>query len=144
MFWQISATIHFSRFIAFFFSSFDHRTFGEVATVVYTLYAVVLSSNLKQKRLIHCYAYSRKEIFKCTDWRVMRWVEEWTKAWAWGFPYHPKKYPRSTSVKAWGCPRGTPSSSAKIRSQDTIFLLLHALCVFLGASIVLVFSISLV
>jgi hypothetical protein len=29
---------------------------------------------------------------------------------------HPKKYPRSTSVKAWGCPRGTPSSSAKIRS----------------------------
>ena len=30
--------------------------------------------------------------------------------------HHPKKYPRSTSVKAWGCPRGTPSSSAKIRS----------------------------
>jgi hypothetical protein len=33
-----------------------------------------------------------------------------------GMPIHPKKYPRSTSVKAWGCPRGTPSSSAKIRS----------------------------
>jgi hypothetical protein len=31
-------------------------------------------------------------------------------------PTHPKKYPRGTSVKAWGCPRGTPSSSAKIRS----------------------------
>jgi hypothetical protein len=28
----------------------------------------------------------------------------------------PKKYPRGTSVKAWECPRGTPSSSAKIRS----------------------------
>jgi hypothetical protein len=28
----------------------------------------------------------------------------------------PKKYPRVTSVKVWGCPRGTPSSSAKIRS----------------------------
>jgi hypothetical protein len=28
---------------------------------------------------------------------------------------HPKKYPRGTSVKAWVCPRGTPSSSAKIR-----------------------------
>jgi hypothetical protein len=27
-----------------------------------------------------------------------------------------KKYPRGTSVKAWGCLRGTPSSSAKIRS----------------------------
>jgi hypothetical protein len=33
-----------------------------------------------------------------------------------GDPMHPKKYPRGTSVKAWGCPRGTPSSSAKIRS----------------------------
>jgi hypothetical protein len=34
-----------------------------------------------------------------------------------GMPmHHPKKYPRSTSVKAWGCPRGTPFSSAKIRS----------------------------
>jgi hypothetical protein len=33
-----------------------------------------------------------------------------------GMPMHPKKYPRSTSVKAWGCPRGTTSSSAKIRS----------------------------
>jgi hypothetical protein len=33
-----------------------------------------------------------------------------------GMPTHPKKYPRGTSVKAWVCPRGTPSSSAKIRS----------------------------
>jgi hypothetical protein len=33
-----------------------------------------------------------------------------------GMPCHPKKYPTGTSVKAWGCPRGTPSSSAKIRS----------------------------
>jgi hypothetical protein len=33
-----------------------------------------------------------------------------------GCPCHPKKYPRGTLVKAWGCPRGTPSSSAKIRS----------------------------
>jgi hypothetical protein len=34
-----------------------------------------------------------------------------------GMPMHyPKKYPRSTSIKAWGCPRGTPSSLAKIRS----------------------------
>jgi hypothetical protein len=28
----------------------------------------------------------------------------------------PKKYPIGTSIKAWGCPRGTPSSSAKIKS----------------------------
>jgi hypothetical protein len=43
-------------------------------------------------------------------------VEEWTKAQALRSPCHPKKYPRSTSIKAWGCPRGTPSSSAKIMS----------------------------
>jgi hypothetical protein len=33
-----------------------------------------------------------------------------------GMPMHPNKYPRGTSVKTWGRPRGTPSSSAKIRS----------------------------
>jgi hypothetical protein len=46
----------------------------------------------------------------------MRWVEVWTKAQAWRCPCHPKKYPRVKSIKDWGCPRGTPSSSAKIRS----------------------------
>jgi hypothetical protein len=63
-----------------------------------------------------------------------------------GMPmHHPKKYPRSTSVKAWGCPRGIPSSSAKIRSPfKTLFLLLHALCVFLGASVVLFLLVGLV
>jgi hypothetical protein len=60
-----------------------------------------------------------------------------------GMPMHnPKKYPRSTTIKAWGCPRGTPSSSAKIRSPFKT--LLHALYVFLGASVVLVFLVSLV
>jgi hypothetical protein len=29
--------------LSLFFSSFDHGTFGEVATVVYTLYVVVFS-----------------------------------------------------------------------------------------------------
>jgi hypothetical protein len=55
----------------------------------------------------------------------------------------PKKYPRGTSIKAWGCPRGTPSSfigKNQVTFQDTIFLLLHALCVFLGASVAFVFS----
>jgi hypothetical protein len=45
----------------------------------------------------------------------------------------PKKYPRGTSIKAWGCPRGTPFFIGKdqVTFQHTIFLLLHALCVFL-------------
>jgi hypothetical protein len=59
LFSQISATICVCLFIAFFLSSFDHRTFGEVATVVYALYVVILSCNLKQKKgLIHYYAYT--------------------------------------------------------------------------------------
>jgi hypothetical protein len=44
----------------------------------------------------------------------MRWIMD--KSSSLGIPTHPKKYPRGTSVKGWGCPRGTPSSSAKIRS----------------------------
>jgi hypothetical protein len=53
----------------------------------------------------------------------------------------PKKYPRATSVKASGCPRGTPFFIGKnlVTFQDTIFLLLHALCIFLGASVVFAF-----
>jgi hypothetical protein len=39
-----------------------------------------------------------------------------------GMPMHPKKYPRSTSVKAWGCPRGTPSSSAKSGHLSTHYI----------------------
>jgi hypothetical protein len=38
-----SATICICLSIAFFLSSFDHETFGEVAKVVYALYVVVLS-----------------------------------------------------------------------------------------------------
>jgi hypothetical protein len=56
LFWQISATICVCLSIAFFVSSFDHETFGEVDEVVYALYVVVLSWNLKQKgvNLILC------------------------------------------------------------------------------------------
>jgi hypothetical protein len=44
----------------------------------------------------------------------MRWRMD--KSSSLGMPMHPKKYPRGTSVKAWRCPRGTPSSSTKICS----------------------------
>jgi hypothetical protein len=71
LFWQISATICVCLSIAFFLSSFDHRTFGEVATVVYSLYVVVLSWNLNQKGLINYYAYTNvaNRIVLCFVWR---------------------------------------------------------------------------
>jgi hypothetical protein len=49
LFWQISATIWVCLLIAFFFSSFDHRTFEKVATVVYALYVVFFSWNWTKK-----------------------------------------------------------------------------------------------
>jgi hypothetical protein len=58
LFWQISATICVCLSTAFFFSSFDHETFEEAATVVYALYVVFLSWNLNQKGLIYYYAYA--------------------------------------------------------------------------------------
>jgi hypothetical protein len=42
LFWQISATICVCLSIAFFLSSFDHRTFEEVATVSYALMGVIV------------------------------------------------------------------------------------------------------
>ena len=51
----------------------------------------------------------------------------------------PKIYSRSTSVKAWGCPRHPLLHQQKyqVLFQYTIFLLLHMLCVVLGASLFL-------
>jgi hypothetical protein len=46
---------------------------------------------------------------------------------------NPKKYPRSTSVKAWGCPKAPFLHQQKYQVifQDTIFLLLHMYVLFL-------------
>jgi hypothetical protein len=47
-------------------------------------------------------------------------------------PMHPKKYPRSISVKAWGCPEAPLLHRQKSgHLSNTIFLLLHALSFFL-------------
>jgi hypothetical protein len=85
----------------------------------------------------NCVKFCVKEVFKCRDRRMMRWDEVWTKAQDWWCPCNPKKYPRSTSVKAWGCPKTPLLHQQKYHAifQDTIFLLLHMLCVFLGASL---------
>src|SRR3954451_9696715 len=51
----------------------------------------------------------------------------------------PRIYSRSTSIKAWGCPRHPLFHQKKyqVLFQYTIFLLLHILCVILGASLFL-------
>src|SRR3954452_20433748 len=49
----------------------------------------------------------------------------------------PKMYSRNTSIKSWGCPRHPLFHQQKyqVLFQYTIFLLLHILCVILGASL---------
>src|SRR3954453_23823291 len=64
-------------------------------------------------------------------------------------PGHPKKYPRGSSAKPWGCPRLPRFINKKhqVIFQCAIFLLLHVICVILGASlfsvVCLMFSIKL-
>jgi hypothetical protein len=54
-----------------------------------------------------------------------------------GMPMSPLEISKKYKRQSLGMPRGTPSSSTKYQVifQDTIFLLLHMLCVFLGASL---------
>jgi hypothetical protein len=113
----------------------------EDATVANVLIGVVIELKLNQKWIYYlaytnvanknCVNFCMKEVFKCRERRMMRWDEVWTKAQAWEFPCHPKKYPRSTSVKAWGCPKAPPSSSTKVSghlSRYYIFISSYAMC----------------
>jgi hypothetical protein len=77
----------------------------------------------------------------------MRWVEEWTKAQAWGCPYaSPQEISKKYKHQSLGMPPRHPFfiGKSQVTFQNTIFLLLHAVCVSLGASVVLVFIISFV
>lgn len=89
--------------------------------------------------------FCMEEVFKCSDRRMIYWDEEWTKAQAWGCPMAPLEHSRSTNHQSLGMPPA-PSYSLygiSILLSNTMFLFFHALCVILGASVVLVFSIVL-
>jgi hypothetical protein len=75
----------------------------------------------------------------------MRWVEEWTKAQAWGCPA-PQEISKKYKLQSLGMPARHPFFIGKnqVTFQYVIFLLLHALCVFLGASVVFSFQFFLV
>jgi hypothetical protein len=125
LFWQISATICVCLSIAFFLSSFDHGTFGKFATVVYALYVVVLSWNLSQKGLIHYYAYTNvgNRIVLSSVWRkfssvgIGEWWDEVKngKKLNLGDAHTSQEISKRYKRQSLGCPRGTPSSSAKIK-----------------------------
>jgi hypothetical protein len=151
MFWQISANVCVCRSIAFFLSSFDHGTFGEVATVLYVLYVMVWSLNLKQKGLIQYYAYTNvsNRIVLNFLWRkfssvgIGEWWDELKNGQKLKLvdAHAPQEISKSYKRQSLGIPPRHPFFIGKnqVTFQHTIFLLLHALCVFLGASVVLVF-----
>jgi hypothetical protein len=72
----------------------------------------------------------------------MRLVEDWTKAQALGSHASPQEMSKKYKRQSLGMPPMHPFFIGKnqVTFQDTIFLLLHALCVFLGASVVFAFS----
>jgi hypothetical protein len=126
LFWQISATICVCLSIAFFLSFFYHRTFREVATVVYSLYVVFLSWNLNQKGLIHYYVYANvaNRIVLSFVWRkfssvgIGEWWDEMKNGQKLelGDVHAPQQISKRYKRQSLGCPRDTPSSSTKIRS----------------------------
>jgi hypothetical protein len=148
LFWQISATICVCLSIAFFLSSFHHGTFGEVATVVYALYVVVLSWNLNRKGLIHYYVYANiaNRIVWSFVWRkfssvgIGEWWDEMKneQKLKLGNAHAPQEISKRYKRQSLGMPPRHPFFIGKnqVTLRYTIFLLLHALCVFLGASIV--------
>jgi hypothetical protein len=157
LFWQISANICVCRFIAFFLSFFYQGTFGEVATVVYTLYVVVLSWNLKQKGLILCYAYTNvanRFVFsfiwkKFSSVGIGEWWDELKngqKLKLGDAHASPQEISKKYKRQSLGMPPRHPFFIGKnqVTFQDTIFLLLYALCVFLRASVVFSFQFCLV
>jgi hypothetical protein len=147
LFWQISATICVCLSVAFFLSSFDHGTFGEVATVVYALYLVFLSLNLNQKGLIYYYSYANvaNRIMLSFVWRnfssvgIGEWWDEMKNGQKLklGDAHVPQEISKRYKRQSLGMPPRHHFFIGKnqVTFQNTKFLLLHAQCFFLGASL---------
>jgi hypothetical protein len=141
----------------FLLSSFDNGTLGEVTTVVYALYVVVLGWNLKQKEVDYMFCYTNvanKFVFSFV-WRKFSSVGigEWWDELKNGQKLKlgddlasPQEISKKYKRQSLGMPPRHPFFIGKnqVTFQNTIFLLLHALCVFLGASVVLIFLVSFV
>jgi hypothetical protein len=118
---------------------------------------VVLNWNLKKKGLIHCYAYTNianKFVFSFI-WRkfssvgIREWWDELKngqKLKSGDAHASPQEISKKYKHQSLGMPPRHPFFIGKkwVTFQDTIFLLLHALCIFLGASVVFSFHFSLV
>jgi hypothetical protein len=127
LFWQISFTICVCLSISFFLSSFDHGTFERscysslcfngwcdwVENEVKTGSTILLTLMLLI-RIVWSFVWRKfSSVGKEND--EMRWSMD--KSSSLGFPCHPKKYSRDTSIKAWGRPRHPFFINKNIRSS---------------------------
>src|SRR6266699_1139133 len=88
--------------------------------------------------------FCMEEVFKCSERRMIYWDEEWTKAQAWGCPWHPCNIFKKYKSSKLGDAPGTLLFFIKVFqviSQTLCFYSFMQYVLFLGASVVLVFSI---
>jgi hypothetical protein len=86
----------------------------------------------------NCVKFCMKEVFNVGKGE---WCDEMKdgKSSSLGMPMSPQEISKKYKRRSLGMPKAPPSSSTKYQVifQDTIFLLLHILCVILGASLFL-------
>jgi hypothetical protein len=63
-----------------------------------------------------------KEVFKCRDWRMMRWVEECTKAQAWGWPHTPRNIQEVQASKLGDDPEAPLLHRQKLGHHSTHYI----------------------
>jgi hypothetical protein len=63
-----------------------------------------------------------KEVFKCRDWRIMRWVEERTKAQAWGCPCTPRNIQEIQASKLGHVPEAPLLHRQKLDHLSTHYI----------------------
>jgi hypothetical protein len=68
-----------------------------------------------------------KEVFKCRDWRMMRWVEIWTKDQAWGCPRTPRNIQEVQASKFGDAPEAPLLYRQKSGHLSTHYIFI-ALC----------------
>jgi hypothetical protein len=86
----------------------------------------------------NCVKFCMKEVFKCRERRMMRWDKLWQKLNIGDAHVTPRNIQEVQASKLGDAPRHPFFiDKYQVIFQDIIFLLLHILCVFLGASLFL-------
>jgi hypothetical protein len=152
LFWQISITVCVCLSIAFLLSSFDPGTFwgSGYSSICFNMWWAWVET--WTKRLIYYYVYANvaNRIVWSFVWRkfssvgIGEWWDDMKNGQKLklGMPMSPQEISKKYKHQSLGMPPRHPFFIGKnqVTFQYTIFLLLHILCVSLGASVVFAFS----